>query len=279
MAAVVDLIESVLASHPPVSHASIKEVRPNSDKVRYIENILADNQAFDALGLRRQLWDSYQEGLARLRVFSCTDTLSTIILVEPTVQPVAGLRKILRLWARIFSIFGVRGARITWFAHPSPRLLGPAGVPPGPDAVNGGYCIRGSPDTIVIYRAEDATRVLIHELLHATWSDSHRAITVPAIEAETEAWAEVIYALLIDGREGLRHQLEYAVKQNRLLRDNYGVHGPSAYAWRYTVGREAVWLRMGLLPIGRAQGTAVASTRSLSLTAEPLPRAQPASKN
>jgi hypothetical protein len=276
---VIDLIEAVLAAHPPIRRGAVKELRSareHAPHIRHIETILRDNQAFDSLDLRGQLWRAYREGAARLRVFSWKPLQSTIILVEPCDAPVPQLESLLAIWARIFSIFGVRGARITWFAHPSPRLLGPAGVPPGPDAVNGGYCIRGQPGTVVIYRAEDATRVLIHELLHATWSDSRHAAAVPHIEAETEAWAEIIYSLLLDGREGLQRQLEYAVNQNQLLRDNYGVHGPRAYAWRYTVGREAVWRRLGLLT-GHPMVQARVQGRSLALTAAPLPAA--AAKN
>jgi hypothetical protein len=263
------------------------EVSAGGDAAERVEAVLADKAAavFDVLGLREAMWRAYNAGSARLRVFKGAEG-ARIVLLEMRDSPVPNLRRVLGVWSRLCRMFGVgagTGAsavpvHIVWFAHPLARVV-KMGEVPGPAQVNGGYCIRGRPDTIVIYRAEDATRVLIHELLHATHSDSRRAGTVPEIEAETEAWAEVIYGLLIGGREGLKKQLAHAVKQNRVLRDYYGVDGPASYMWRYTVGREDVWMRMGLalpainkVPVVR-ELVMPPDVTPMCLTAEPMPPA------
>ena len=121
----------------------------------------------------------------------------------------------------------------------------------GPINVNGGYCRACAPDTIVIYRREDALRVLIHELQHAGCLDDH-SMPTPQLEAHTEAWAELIYAMVgavvhhIKPEEAWRIQTAWSAAQNRRLRDEFGVTGPAAYAWRYTVGKEEVWRAMDL---------------------------------
>jgi hypothetical protein len=107
------------------------------------------------------------------------------------------------------------------------------------------------PGTIVIYRKEDALRVLIHELQHAGCLDDHSA-AIAYLEAKTEAWAELIYAMVGAIVHGMKpsvawsKQTAWSAAQNQRLRTEFGVTGPSAYTWRYTVGKEEVWISMGL---------------------------------
>ena len=112
-----------------------------------------------------------------------------------------------------------------------------------------------------MYRAEDATRVLIHELQHSCCLD-HPEQGVDQVEAETEAWAELLYvALLSEGdpetfSQFLSRQSTWMVTQN----DEVKKHMKSAtskgpmikgsemeFPWRYTLGKEEVWRRWGLL--------------------------------
>ena len=115
------------------------------------------------------------------------------------------------------------------------------------------------PNTIVVYREEDSLRVLIHELQHAGCCDDPKK-KIEAVEAETEAWAELIYAMLMACSAGLkpeaawRIQSSWATGQNKRLINEFGVRTPADYAWRYTVGKEGVWRRWGI-PLGGAAVT------------------------
>jgi hypothetical protein len=92
---------------------------------------------------------------------------------------------------------------------------------------------------------EEATRVLVHEILHAACCDPQGA-PLPMKEANTETWAELLLvALLSKGseREGKRLwgiQSQWIANQNAILRNRFGIESPEDYAWRYTLGREEV---------------------------------------
>ena len=118
----------------------------------------------------------------------------------------------------------------------------------------------------MIYRAEDATRVLLHELFHAVCSDnpSH---SLDQKEAETEAWAELVWcgfmalASLKDLKRIVKRQGTWMVSQNgRLASHGHMAPGPQGFPWRYTMGKEAVWRRWGLLQ-GAVKGHPVDSLR------------------
>lgn len=162
----------------------------------------------------------------------------------------------LHLFARILQSMGKEKAyTIYHFLSQAKRRFPPIGQPVNPEHINGGYCMACKPETIVIYRAEDAVRVLIHELQHAACCDNHEE-PVPFVEAKTEAWAELIYAMFmaitnrISPAKAWAIQSGWSVGQNNKLRRYYGVTGPQAYAWRYTVGKEEVWKSWNL-PLGQ----------------------------
>ncbi len=141
---------------------------------------------------------------------------------------------------------------VYWFAHSGRRLFPGAGRSVEAKHINGGYCMTCQPDTIVIYREEDALRVLIHEMQHASCLDDHKR-ALPLIEAECEAWAEIFYSMYMGKKHGLgpetawRLQLAWSLSQNKRLKEQHNVLTPVAYAWRYTVGKEQVWRKYGLL--------------------------------
>ncbi len=141
---------------------------------------------------------------------------------------------------------------VFWFAHPGRRRFPAVGRPVEAKHINGGYCMSCKPDTIVIYREEDALRVLIHEMQHASCLDDHKK-ALPLVEAECEAWAEIFYSMFMARKHGLgpekawNIQLGWSLAQNRRLRQKHMVNSPAAYAWRYTVGKENVWRKYGLL--------------------------------
>jgi hypothetical protein len=121
-----------------------------------------------------------------------------------------------------------------------------------PENINGGYTYRCNHETIIIYRAEDATRVLIHELMHSCCLDNPEN-SVDDIEAETEAWAELIYiGILSRGKQFifndlLQRQSEWMRKQNTKIRKHMKDPQSMEFPWRYTIGKEDVWKRWGIL--------------------------------
>lgn len=159
------------------------------------------------------------------------------------------------LMGRILQSMGTEKTyTIYLFMSTEKRRFPPIGQPVDRVHINGGYCIACRPETIVIYRAEDAVRVLIHELQHAACCDNHQE-PVPIVEAKTEAWAELIYAMFmavtnrISPAKAWAIQSGWSASQNNKLRTHYAVNGPQSYAWRYTVGKEEVW-RQWDLPVG-----------------------------
>jgi hypothetical protein len=175
-------------------------------------------------------------------------------------------RKLLEAMATVLMMMGRKTYTICWFMSSAKRSFPPKGQPIGPQHINGGYCYPCRHDTIVIYREEDALRVLIHELQHATCMD--RKAELSELEAETEAWAELIYAAIaalfhkISVATAWQKQLSWSRAQNSRLAAHHKVRGPSDYAWRYTVGKEAIWIGLGL---GIQSGSTPVQAQSLQL--------------
>jgi hypothetical protein len=159
------------------------------------------------------------------------------------------------LWGRILRMFSEpprKPFKIFFLANKNLREFPPVGEPIKPENINGGYTYRCNPETVVIYRAEDATRVLIHELQHSCCLDKPEN-GVDIVEAETEAWAELIYvAILSQGKKYifndlLKRQSEWIRKQNAKVRKHMTNPNSQEFPWRYTIGKEDVWQRWGIL--------------------------------
>lgn len=176
------------------------------------------------------------------------------------------------LWGRILRLF-YEGQRFTVYllASSTPRRFPSSRSHPSPvkpEHINGGYTYPCRTDTIVIYRAEDATRVLLHELQHATCLDHHEG--VDRVEAETEAWAELLYiALLAKGdphawRRSWARQWSWIQQQNKQVRRHVTPHSMD-FPWRYTLGKEEI-LRGWFPPPHPAP---IAPSDSLRLTVPP----------
>jgi hypothetical protein len=173
------------------------------------------------------------------------------------------------LWARILRLYhGKKPFTIFFLANSHLRTF-PVKKPITPHNINGGYTYPCSHDMIVIYRAEDATRVLIHELQHASCLD-HQQHGVDLVEAETEAWAELLYcALLSHGQRDLfqqfiRQQSQWIVTQNQKVKQYLST--PTAFPWRYTIAKENVWRRWGIFNPYTTQPSTI---QSLRLTISP----------
>ena len=212
------------------------------------ENSLANN-TFDRTALKNQVWSEYKRGS-----YICVGKECEYGRVVALLHP--GARIPLDDWGLIFKWFGKPSDgekwMVYWFASHVKREFPEKGVPMGPEHVNGGYTTRCSSSGIFIYRVEEATRVLIHELFHAACLDPDPATTpVPILEATTETWAEL---LLIAFRSGGSHakaaklwsaQRAWIHKTNHRATTEHSVRNRSDYAWRYLNGRTDVYAKLG----------------------------------
>lgn len=214
---------------------------------------LRDSQ-FDPLKLRQNLWIAYREGNAQILSMSCAS--AKVLWIQPNGSDLAPPWE---EWSRVFQWMGPSSVptaekwTVFWFPALIKRVLPPKGQSVGPENINGGYCFPCKPDSIVVYRYEEATRVLIHELLHASCTDPPYA-SLPIKEATTETWAELmLVALCSKGSEEKAKELwnlqsQWIANQNFMLQSHYHVKTFEDYAWRYTVGRAFILqdLRIGL---------------------------------
>ncbi len=199
-----------------------------------------EKSQFDPLNLRAEQWNLLETNKAEIQCISCP--YGKVLWIRPFGSR---LQPRLRIWGRILQWYGNQSRRIFWFPSPSLRRMPQAGEPLNPGHVNGGYTIPCDSRQIVIYRKEDAERVLIHELSHASCLDNMKE-SVEMREARTEMWAELwMVALFSKGsmaraKQLWKHQAQWIVNQNAILRMIYRVQGPQDYLWRYTIGREVI---------------------------------------
>ena len=233
----------------------VKRKLERSPKVIWIEDKVTEEDigavekagkdtSFDPLGLRRNLYEKAKAGKACLsskRLVNQKGILLARVVVCSDHEPVVDWN----LWASIFQVFGQckRGFwKVVFFPAIEKRRLPPPGKPLGPEHVNGGYAFPGDPSSIVLYREEEAERVLVHELLHACGSDS-LFDNIPEMERQTESWAEVFLCAILakgsvkKGRALWKLQSSWILSQEHVLKEVYNIRGPADYAWRYLGGR------------------------------------------
>lgn len=245
----------------------------NTKELAFLERECTKNVGFDPNGWRKEMFQRYKRGQARMEVRECDHGRVVVIYDNPTQTVPWGL------WGRILRLYGV-GACIYFLAHPALRQFPTSKkLAIGPIHINGGYNYPCNAEEVMIYRAEDATRVLIHELQHASCLDStpesrrilsrvpretdsvperrailshkHHHDETDALEAETEAWAELLYAaVLSQGKRAVFHRLikdqaAWFMKQNEQVKQH--MKSPTQFPYRYTIAKEAVWRRWGLV--------------------------------
>lgn len=157
-----------------------------------------------------------------------------------------------KTWARIFQAIGHPVEHFLFYAHPLTREY-PSEQHQSIEAanINAGYSYICQQHLVVVYRFEEATRVLLHELLHTACFDSE--LEVEELEANTEAWTEVfLCALLSKGRPRIfdtlwKEQTDWILRQTTYLQDSWNVRTKDDYAWRYTIGRHEVLVAKGFI--------------------------------
>ena len=171
-------------------------------------------------------------------------------------------------WARIFQAVEHPIGRVLFYADPRPRVDPEPGPLKAKD-INGGYSYICRQELVVIYRFEEATRVLLHELLHTLCFDKEKG--VEDLEAHTEAWTEAfLCALLSKGSSAKfnklwKKQVHWMVEQSESLNVERGINGPAEYAWRYMLGKKEVLEGLGFLR-GYTAGNQHQPTASLRFT-------------
>lgn len=249
---------------------------PKPEELEILKKECLTKSEFDPLEIRYNMWNSF---VANISTMYCFDSYfgSLVCLMEDESQ-IKDLP--LDLWGRILRSFYDKKKnqtkfRIFFLADMTLRKMGTKIEPIGPGNINGGYTYRCHPDTILIYRAEDATRVLLHELFHAACCDNPE-LGIDQLEAETEAWAELLYCgwlargtphILIDW---VKRQSNYMNKQNKKIAKRLGKERveSKAFPWRYTIGKQEVWERWGIFnPVELSPKINVG--RSLRLTYPP----------
>jgi hypothetical protein len=238
-----------------------------------LERECTSDSEFDALRSRQTFYQQYKSGHI-VPVIKSTKHGKVIALLARSADAAAIPW---RLWGRILQGFPRGdGKRYTVFVCPHPQLRtlpNKHGEPVGPLHINGGYTYPCDSTCVFLYRAEDATRVLIHELLHAACTD-RKGVALEQMEAETEAWAELFWCAFVGSgdlkgfKSLVRRQSAWMRGQGQaLLRGNHFAKDgtPTPFPWRYTLGKEQMWRHWGILD------TAVRPirTRSLRLTVPP----------
>lgn len=204
---------------------------------------------FDTAGFKRNVMSAYDAGEFRATCKEC-DFGRVVAILPPTVSIPT------KEWGRIFQWFGrpPRGGsrwQVYWFGAAVSRQFPQSGQPLERQHLNGGYTMACSTDGIFIYRLEEATRVLIHELLHAACLDPPNA-SIPVREATVETWAELLLiAYRAKGMRGpaarlLDQQLKWVADTNHRAEIAHSVKGEADYGWRYLNGRTAVYRSLGI---------------------------------
>ena len=239
-------------------------IEPDQSTFNYVYSVVKTNDPFDTAGLKKECVEALRQNQATLlQSVSSQGTILVVSLHKSPIQPTWNV------WWRSIRLLipSSKQVRILLFAHPSKRHVPARHRPIEKEHVNGGAAYRCDPMSIVIYRKEEVSRVLIHELFHASCSDPYHLDT-PHIEADTEAWAElVLCAMAAKGVETLffqtmKQQIAWALQQAATIQKYHNVHTEQEYAWRYLIGRLDVWRSLGfMIPAIPTQFTPIRSLR------------------
>jgi len=195
------LLETLVSS----VHSQIQQNRPfqwyiaeptKEDLITLQKEALGDS-TFDPLKLRKTMYEDYEKGVVDLickegRISSGQGKegiVNSVVYAKILVLVYPNQRSSIpwKTFARIFQAFSKSTTNTPWrvflFANPTQRRLPPS--PPltpkqvnsslhvvSSKHINGGYTYPCSSNAIVVYRLEEADRVLIHELFHASCSDN-----------------------------------------------------------------------------------------------------------
>jgi len=225
----------------------LKQGEVTADDIEKMKQAATGGEDFDKLGLKKEVWTRYKKGTNVIQCQECE--IARIVAILPKGLDIPDE------WGRIFQIFGTpkHGPKWTvyWFGSITPRRFPKTGLPLAAEHLNGGYTQICSTDGIYIYRLEEASRVLIHELLHAACMDPFDK-SIPQREATIETWAELIMIAWKarghpDKADHLwKLQAQWVSDTNSHASLHNKVQGEEDYGWRYLNGRKDVFMSLGL---------------------------------
>lgn len=223
------------------------DATPTAADVDFLRKEATGRSPFDPLHLKRTIWDEYHRGNLQIVCKECP-VLRVVALVPSGVQIPCEDWGRLAQWG--YGNSTNKRNTVYWFGAAAARRFPERGAAITSAHVNGGYTHGCSSSGIVIYRLEEATRVFIHEMLHALCMDPPVA-SIPYRESFIETWAELFLVAYrsrgsIAAAEHLwRLQSQWVADQNWRAEAEHGVVGPAQYGWRYLNGRAAIYQSLG----------------------------------
>lgn len=217
----------------------------------YLQKECTTTSEFDPHNKRNTMYQNMVDGTATLIKAVCP--YGTVIAILENKKQNDHIPW--ELWARILRMYTEDGHppfTVFLLANTHLRTFPPGKQPITPHNINGGYTYPCNRQTIMLYRAEDATRVLLHELMHSCCLDNP-ALGVDRVEAATEAWAELIYVALLSQGKGrefstlLHMQSDWMIKQNAIVKKHMKNPDSMEFPWRYTIGKEELWRKWNIL--------------------------------
>jgi len=243
-----DIVRKEFALKPP--KWSMEHKLTKSEEA-YLQKECTTTSEFDPHNKRNTMYQNMVDGTATLIKAVCPYG-SVIAILENKKQ---NDQIPWELWSRILRMYTEDGHppfTVFLLANTHLRTFPPGKQPITPHNINGGYTYPCNRQTIMLYRAEDATRVLLHELMHSCCLDNP-ALGVDRVEAATEAWAELIYVALLSQGKGrefstlLHMQSDWMIKQNAIVKKHMKNPDSMEFPWRYTIGKEELWRKWNIL--------------------------------
>jgi len=279
-----------MAAHPLLEAISngIRMLKPKrwtngpltEEHLQTLQKECEADAAFDEIFSKKQLWALFKAGKIDPVVKMHPNGLGTVVALLPDPKQVDEIPW--DLWSVILQLFKRPDGKpygIFLCGHPAQRRFPTRpGQPVRPYHINGGYTYPCNATCVFVFRAQEASRVLIHELFHSSCSDN-TSLPLEEREAETEAWAELVWCGLMAHGDITTFQ-SYVKKQGSwMLAQNAALHngrhmqpGPKGFPWRYTVGKAELWRRWGLLSGCRPSAPLQGSLRLTFMPSEDLKR-------
>jgi len=252
MAALVDVVLQLIQCEYAKEEPRWKKITLPTVDLSFLKKECTTSSDFDPHNVRNGLLQKMMRGESTMTTMKCE--YGQVCAIFDNKQQEQDLPW--GLWGRILRLYtekkhtSFKPFKIFFLANTHVRQFPKKYDVIQPIHINGGYTYPCNHETIIIYRAEDATRVLLHELQHSSCLDHHDD-GVDQVEAETEAWAELLYVgLLSKGNlrqftSLLQTQSDWIRCQNNTVRKH--MRTVKQFPWRYTVGKETVWQRWNML--------------------------------
>jgi len=220
---------------------------PSLEDTNILKNEASQGSGIDEVNFRQQVVDQWMKKEVQLKVNVLPGRTRVVFLgTDEQFEKVPW-----GLWSRIFQAIGHPVKRVLFYAHSSERFYPTKPKTIQAENINGGYTHLCLQEKIVIYRFEEASRVLLHELLHTACLDKEKDVV--SLEAHTEAWTEIfLCAILSKGHPRTfaslwLKQCLWIKHQCSDLKETWSINGPDDYPWRYIVGKRDVLEGLGFL--------------------------------